>query len=246
MSQRSLSMRKKSISSHKALSSSETSDSDDNSRPRRLIRGQPRPKRLKRVTSKSPAPETHISIKRRASTAATLQQSESKRSKTEDDANERGGKDDPVRKYCLGKLEEVIVPIFLEALVKKKEVEKGKEEKSEQIQDDGGGGEGGGGDGGGGDTHAPTESSASVGVEAAESGAPPAEQESSQQKSVEKEEENFVSDEEKKEAEAKASTFVAALERCMFDTYAEPDKTGRLVASGKYKYVSISILACWY
>ena len=58
-------------------------------------------------------------------------------------------------------------------------------------------------------------------MEAAESGASPAEQESSQQKSVEKEEEIFVSDEEKKEAEAKASTFVAALERCMFDTYAE-------------------------
>ena len=69
---------------------------------------------------------------------------------------------------------------------------------------------------------------------------------SSQQKSVEKKEEIFVGAEEKKEAEAKASAFVAALERCMFDTYAEPDKTGRLVASGKYKYVSVSIFACWY
>ena len=40
---------------------------------------------------------------------------------------------------------------------------------------------------------------------------------SSQQKSVKKKEEIFVSAEEKKEAEAKASVFVAALERCMFD-----------------------------
>ena len=71
----------------------------------------------------------------------------------------------------------------------KKEVEKGKEEKSEWIVDGAGGGEGGSGDSGGGDTHAPTESSVAVGVEAAMSGVPLAEQESLQQKSVEKEEE---------------------------------------------------------
>ena len=71
----------------------------------------------------------------------------------------------------------------------KKEVEKGKEEKSERIVDGGSGGDGGGDDGGGGDTHAPTESSVAVGVEAAMSGVPLAEQESLQQKSVEKEEE---------------------------------------------------------
>ena len=130
-------------------------------------------------------------------TAATLQQSESKRAKTEDDANERGGKDDPVWKYCLGKLEEVIAPISLEALMKKKEVEKGKE-KSEWIEDDSSRSEGGGNDGGGGDTYAPTESSAAIGVGTAESGVPPAEQGPSQQKLVEKEEESAVSDKEKR------------------------------------------------
>ena len=32
----------------------------------------------------------------------------------------------------------------------------------------------------------------------------------------------------------------------MFDMYVESDKTGRIVASGKYKYVSVSIFVCQY
>ena len=188
MLQHSVSMQKKSISSHKALPSSETPDSDDFVHSV-SFKAAPVPNVSKEPHRNHPHQKL-ISIKRRASTAATL-------------------------------------PIFLEVLMKKKEVDKAKEEKSERIVDGGSGGEGDGGDSGGGDTCAPTESSAAVGAEATTSGVAPAEQESSQQKSVEKEEENFVGAEEK-ETEIKASAFVAALERCMFDTYAEP---GGLVVS---------------
>jgi hypothetical protein len=69
---------------------------------------------MKKATSNSPAPESHAaSLKRRASTATQNPPPESKRAKTEDD-----GKDDPVRKYCLSKLEEVLKAIFLESLAK--------------------------------------------------------------------------------------------------------------------------------
>lgn len=113
------------MSSQRTLSELESSDEDEDTRshPRRLSRGQPRAnKRFKKAISKSPAPEAqghgHGSLKRRASTATWP---ESKRARTEDDANERAsGKDDPVRKYCLSKMEEVLKSIFLENLAVEK------------------------------------------------------------------------------------------------------------------------------
>lgn len=42
---------------------------------------------------------------------------------------------------------------------------------------------------------------------------------------------------EMKEAEQNMSAFVSQLEACMMDEYAEPDKTGRPSAGGKYKCV---------
>lgn len=39
----------------------------------------------------------------------------------------------------------------------------------------------------------------------------------------------------KSELEQKVKSFVTELERCMMETYAEPDKTGKPSAGGKYK-----------
>lgn len=46
-----------------------------------------------------------------------------------------------------------------------------------------------------------------------------------------------LTEEETKEMEQNASAFVTQLEACMMDEYAEPDKSGRPHAGGKYKYV---------
>ena len=44
-----------------------------------------------------------------------------------------------------------------------------------------------------------------------------------------------LSDAERTEIESKASSFVADLEHCMMDSYAEPDKAGKPSAGAKYK-----------
>lgn len=44
-----------------------------------------------------------------------------------------------------------------------------------------------------------------------------------------------LTNEEKERIDQNVSHFVAELERCMMETYAEPDKTGKPSAGGKYK-----------
>lgn len=44
-----------------------------------------------------------------------------------------------------------------------------------------------------------------------------------------------LTDEEKQMLEDRAKHFATDLESCMYDTYSEPDKTGKHMAVGKYK-----------
>ena len=44
--------------------------------------------------------------------------------------------------------------------------------------------------------------------------------------------------EEKEQLEAKANQFGIELENCVYELYSEPDKSGKPVVGGKYKYVS--------
>ena len=53
--------------------------------------------------------------------------------------------------------------------------------------------------------------------------------------------EEDLTDEEKEDLETKGKVFAADLEQCIFELYAEPDKTGKPSVGGKYKYVFQSL-----
>lgn len=98
--------RRQSLSSIKS-----DSDSDDGSegiRRKRLTKRNVRTTHNKK-SSMPPPVETSTMLKRRSSSAT---QSSSKKLKTRDSES---GRDDPLRKYCLTKLEEIIKPMFLES-----------------------------------------------------------------------------------------------------------------------------------
>ena len=50
---------------------------------------------------------------------------------------------------------------------------------------------------------------------------------------------NKMTDEEKEQLKERASRFATELEECMYELYAEPDKTGKQSVAAKYKYVSL-------
>ena len=49
-----------------------------------------------------------------------------------------------------------------------------------------------------------------------------------------------LTDEEKEQLKERASRFATELEECMYELYAEPDKTGKQSVAAKYKYVPLS------
>lgn len=119
-------------------------------------------------------------MKRRGSSA---QQPTAKRSKTSESAQ-----DDPIRRYCLTKLEEIVRPMFEEHQDVKNE-----NQIETQVKAEGSGGD------------------------AKEAVAP------------------STSEEEMSAIDQKIKAFVNELERCMMEIYAEPDKSWRPSAAGKYK-----------
>lgn len=162
-------------------SDSDVSGDDVASRRKGAGRGPARAKRVKKnAASKSPAPEPSASMSKRR--GSSTQQQSSKRSRTIERLEPAN--DDPVRKYCISKLEEIIKPMFIE-------YPGVPEESAEEKKEDG------------------------------------------EEKSPKKSED--LTDEEKERIDQNVSHFVAELERCMMETYAEPDKTGKPSAGGKYK-----------
>lgn len=167
--------------SDKSESDSDASGDDSISRRKGAGRGPARAKRVKKnAASKSPAPESSATATKRR--GSSTQQHASKRSRTSEAPE--SANDDPVRKYCISKLEEIIKPMFIE-------YPGAPEGGAEEGKEDG------------------------------------------EEKSPKKAE--GLTDEEKENINQRVSQFVAELERCMMDTYAEPDKTGKPSAGGKYK-----------
>jgi hypothetical protein len=146
-------------------------------------------------------------LKRKSSIAESQQQAQhhpaTKRKRSD---TTTGGDEDPVRKYCLGKLEEVFKDVFTSySYVRIKPDESGGEVKVEGGQEE---------------------------EKEKETG-----QEQDQARIVMKKYEEMT-DEEKETLVADSKQFAAGLEQCVFDIYAEPDKSGVPHAGAKYKCVS--------
>ncbi len=66
----------------------------------------------------------------------------------------------------------------------------------------------------------------------------PSEDEAAPQPSIQPDKKSEeLSPEEKEQLEAKANLFGVDLENCMYELYSEPDKAGKQIVGGKYKYV---------
>ena len=120
-----------------------------------------------------------------------------------------GTQDDAIRKYCLSKLEEFIRPMFKEYRIK--------EEPSmadDKVMGD------------------------TVDEKDPEGQPPERELEEPMARDPENSPEQIRTDKEEEEEaklEQKVKEFVTELEKCMMETYAEPDKSGRPSAGPKYK-----------
>ncbi|KLO12715.1 hypothetical protein SCHPADRAFT_904862 [Schizopora paradoxa] len=165
--------------------SSDKSDSeDDHERPKRIARRgtvSEKASAKRKSSLHSPALDDAAALKRRGSLLAS---SSSKKART---ASDTPSGDDPMRKYCLTKLNEIIRPMFVEHRLAEKKA------------------------------FVPVSTDLAEAEIATE--APKTE----------------PTEEETKEMEQNATAFVTQLEACMMDEYAEPDKTGRPHAGGKYK-----------
>ena len=122
-----------------------------------------------------------------------------------------GSQDDAIRKYCLSKLEEFIRPMFEEYRI-----------KEEPVID--------------------TNTTEDMEVEKDQENPPPANEEPNAegaQNATDPNQTNQRNDDEEanNELEQRVKGFVFELEKCMMTTYAEADKTGKLSAGAKYKYV---------
>jgi hypothetical protein len=159
-------LRRMSTPSHDSDSTTDNEDKNKTKRAR-LSRGS------RRVhTSSSPTP---VNLKRKQSNASQNQPSKKHKS---------GTNDDPTRKYCMGKLQDIFCRIFLKYPYFPGESEGDKELDLESHF---------------------TKASGDL------------------------------TDEEKTQLEDKAKEYATEVENSVFETYSEPDKSGRLIASGKYK-----------
>ncbi|KAF9482544.1 hypothetical protein BDN70DRAFT_417191 [Pholiota conissans] len=140
--------------------------------------------------SVSPSPSTHGHLKRKATNATRSSSPPLSKRKKSGDAG-----DDPARKYCLSKLEELFKDVFLRYPHVHVPASDGDESKPEDLRT--------------GEEHLKT---------------------TIVPKKIEE-----LSDEEKEDLIKESQQFSRDLEVCIFEIYAEPDKSGHPHAGGKYK-----------